>query len=73
MTELRTPTRPHDSGTHGSHHALVVTFLREQTIDAIVVDHVGEGMRRMLATMNIPMLPATPGDAKESVLAAVRA
>jgi predicted Fe-Mo cluster-binding NifX family protein len=62
----------HDSGTHGSHHALVVTFLREQRIDAIVVDHVGEGMRRMLATMNIPMLPASPGDAKESVLAAVR-
>jgi len=52
---------------------VVVTFLREQRIDAIVVDHVGEGMRRMLATMNIPMLPASPGDAKESVLAAVRA
>jgi len=61
----------HDSGTHGSHHALVVTFLREQGIEAIVVNHVGEGMQRMLATMNIPMLPASPGDAKESVLAAI--
>jgi len=49
-----------------------VTFLRDQRIDAIVVDHVGEGMRRMLATMNIPTLPATPGDAKVSVLEAAR-
>ena len=62
----------HDSGTHGSHHARVVTFLRDQRIDAIVVDHVGEGMQRMLATMNIPTLPATPGDAKVSVLEAAR-
>lgn len=63
----------HDAGTHGSHHARIVTFLKEQQIQAIVVDHVGEGMRRILATMSIPMLPATPGDAKESVLSAVHA
>lgn len=61
----------HDSGTHGSHHARVVTFLKDQGIQAIVVDHVGEGMARMLATMSIPLLPATPGDAQQSVLAAV--
>lgn len=62
----------HDAGTHGSHHARIVSFLKEQQIEAIVVDHVGEGMQRMLATMMIPMLQATPGDAKESVLQAVR-
>jgi predicted Fe-Mo cluster-binding NifX family protein len=50
-----------------------VTFLKEQQIEAIVVDHVGEGMQRLLATMSIPMLQATPGDAKLSVLLAVRA
>ncbi len=62
----------HDAGTHGAHHARVVTFLKEQGIEAIVVDHVGEGMQRMLATMSIPMLPASVGDAKLSVLRAVR-
>jgi predicted Fe-Mo cluster-binding NifX family protein len=61
----------HDSSTHGSHHARVVTFLKDFGIEAIVVDHVGEGMLRMLATMGIPMLPATPGDAHASVLAAL--
>jgi len=62
----------HDSGTHGSHHARVVSFLKDHGIQAIVVDHVGEGMARMLDTMNIPLLPASAGDAKESVLHAVR-
>ena len=61
----------HDSGTHGSHHARVVTFLREQGVQAVVVDLVGDGMQRMLGTMGIPILPATPGDAQASVLAAV--
>ncbi len=61
----------HDSGTSGSHHARVVSFLKDQGVQAIVVDHVGEGMRRMLETMGIPMLPTSPGDAQASVLAAV--
>jgi predicted Fe-Mo cluster-binding NifX family protein len=62
----------HDDSTHGSHHARVVTFLKDQGIQAIVVDHVGEGMQRMLTTMGIPLLPASPGDARASVLTAVR-
>ena len=61
----------HDAGTHGSHHATIVRFLKENGVQAVVVDHVGEGMRRMLATMDIPMLPASPGDARDSVAAAV--
>lgn len=60
----------HDAGTHGSHHATIVRFLRDQGIQAIVVDHVGEGMQRMLTSMGIPMLPASPGDARASVAAA---
>lgn len=63
----------HDSGTHGSHHARVVKFLQANGIQAIVVDHVGPGMQRMLSTMGIPMLSASPGDAKASILAAVAA
>ncbi|MHA6522855.1 NifB/NifX family molybdenum-iron cluster-binding protein [Tessaracoccus sp. G1721] len=61
----------HDAGTHGSHHARVVRFLKDQVVEAVVVDHMGEGMARMMRTMGIPVLPASPGDARESVLAAI--
>ncbi|WP_420176392.1 NifB/NifX family molybdenum-iron cluster-binding protein [Luteococcus sp. OSA5] len=63
----------HDAGTHGSHHARIVRFLKENQVQAIVVDHMGEGMQRVVRNMQIPLLPATPGDAQASVLAAVRA
>ena len=60
----------HDTGTEGGHHARVVRFLRDNQVGAIVVDHVGEGMRRMLASMSIPILPMVPGDARDAVVAA---
>ena len=63
----------HDEGTHGSHHARIVRFLKEQGIDAVVVDHMGPGMVQVMQTMRIPMLPASPGDAQASVVAAVAA
>jgi predicted Fe-Mo cluster-binding NifX family protein len=61
----------HDAGTHGSHHARVIGFLREQGVEAVVAPHMGEGMARMLASAHLPILPASPGDAKASVLAAL--
>ncbi|CAL8979512.1 MAG: dinitrogenase iron-molybdenum cofactor [Actinobacteria bacterium] len=61
----------HDEGTHGSHHARIVRFLKEEGVQAVVVDHMGEGMQRVMNTMGIPLLPASPGDAQASVLAAV--
>lgn len=61
----------HDAGTHGSHHARIVRFLKEHGVQAVVVDHMGPGMQRVMATMGIPLLPASPGDAQASVLAAV--
>ncbi|MEL4506096.1 NifB/NifX family molybdenum-iron cluster-binding protein [Luteococcus sp. H138] len=63
----------HDAGTHGSHHARIVRFLKDQGVQAVVVDHMGDGMRRVMNTMGIPLLPASPGDAQASVLAAVAA
>jgi predicted Fe-Mo cluster-binding NifX family protein len=61
----------HDEGTHGSHHARIVRFLKEQAIEAVVVDHMGPGMVRVMQTMGIPLLPASPGDARASILAAL--
>ena len=63
--------RLHDTGTEGSHHARVASFLRLNDIQAVVLDHCGPGMTRMLLTMGIPQLPASPGDARQSVLTAV--
>lgn len=61
----------HDAGTHGSHHARVISFLREQGVEAVVAPMMGEGMARMLTSAGLPILPASPGDAKASVLTAV--
>lgn len=61
----------HDSGTHGSHHARVIGFLRDQGVQGVVAPMMGEGMARMLTSAGLPILPASPGDAKASVLAAV--
>ncbi len=61
----------HDAGSHGSHHARVVRFLRDHGVEAVVVFHMGEGMVRVLGSMGIPILTATEGDARASVLAAV--
>ncbi len=38
-----------------------------------MVDHLGEGMQRMINKMGIATLPAIPGDAQASILAAVGA
>ena len=63
----------HDEGTHGSHHARIVRFLKEHDIAVVVVDHMGPGMVQVMETMKIPLLPASPGDAKASILAALTA
>lgn len=61
----------HDVGSHGAHHARMVRFLTENRVEAVVVDHMGEGMRRVMEKMGIPLLQASPGDAKASVLASL--
>ena len=63
-------SRLHDEGTPGSHHARVVSFLRDQNVDAVVANHMGEGMVRMLATMSLPVHMGAAGDARAAVLAA---
>ena len=64
-------SRLHDEGTPGSHHARVVTFLREHQIEAVVADHMGDGMVRTLAAMGLPTHMGAAGDARAAVLAAV--
>jgi predicted Fe-Mo cluster-binding NifX family protein len=63
--------RSHDQGTHGSHHARVVTFLREHGVEMVLAHHVGDGMRRMLGSMGVVLLEEAGGDARSAMVAAV--
>ena len=61
----------HDAGTHGSHHARVVRFLKDNDVAVVLASHVGDGMVRMLDTMGIRLELGVAGDARQAVLAAV--
>ena len=61
----------HDEGTSAQHHARVARFLRENRIESVVANHVGEGMARMLGTMKLPLSLGATGDARDAVLTAV--
>jgi predicted Fe-Mo cluster-binding NifX family protein len=66
-------SRLHDEGKPGSHHARVVTFLREHHVEAVVANHIGDGMARMLDAMGLPAHLGAAGDARAAVLAATAA
>ncbi len=61
----------HDEGTEGSHHARVVRFLRDNAVDLVVAEHMGDGMVRTLGSMKLPVVLGAAGDARASVLAAL--
>lgn len=60
----------HDAGTHGSHHARIVTFLREQDVDTIVCGGMGSGMQQVTQKMGLRVFVGAYGDARVAVLAA---
>lgn len=61
----------HDAGGEGAHHARVARFLREHHVGAVVAEHMGPGMLRMLHTMDITVYLGANGDARQAVTAAV--
>ena len=61
----------HDEGTEGSHHARVVRFLRDNAVEMVVAEHLGDGMVRILGSMHLPVVLGAAGDARASVLAAL--
>jgi len=62
----------HDEGTEGAHHARIARFLIDERVDVVVVDHIGAGMVRMLTTMGISVASGMTGDARTTVLRALR-
>lgn len=65
--------RLHGEGTEGSHHARIVTFLREHHVNVVVAKGIGEGMQRVLGNMGIRMALGLQGDAREAVTRAAAA
>lgn len=63
-------SRSHDEGAPGSHHARVVKFLRDHRVEAVVANHIGDGMVRMFDTMSLPVHLGAAGDARAAVKAA---
>jgi predicted Fe-Mo cluster-binding NifX family protein len=61
----------HDQGTEGAHHARIARFLRDNQVQAIVAQHVGPGMQRMLGSMAIRVVTGLSGDARRAAVAAV--
>lgn len=60
----------HDSGTHGAHHARIVSFLRSHAVECVIARHVGPPMQRTLASMGVRLVLGAEGDARAAVLAA---
>jgi predicted Fe-Mo cluster-binding NifX family protein len=65
-------SRLHDQGTPGTHHARVVKFLREHHVEAVVANHIGDGMVRLLDTMGLPVHLGASGEARAAVQAVSR-
>ena len=61
----------HDEGTEGSHHARVVRFLKDNAVEMVVAEHMGDGMVRILGSMHLPVVLGAAGDARASVLSAL--
>jgi predicted Fe-Mo cluster-binding NifX family protein len=65
--------RLHDEGPEGAHHARIARFLRDHEVEAVVANHMGMGMVRMLERMGIRIHLGAMGDARQAVLAAAKA
>jgi predicted Fe-Mo cluster-binding NifX family protein len=50
----------------------VVQFLREHRVEAVVANHMGDGMMRMLEAMDLPAHLGAAGDARAAVQAVSR-
>ena len=61
--------RLHDAGPEGQHHARIATFLKDHRVEVVVTGHMGDGMVRMLSSMNIDVRVGVSGPARDAVLA----
>lgn len=62
----------HDAGNEARHHARVARFLSDRHVDAVVAEHMGDGMRRMPDAMRVTVYLGAAGEERAAVLSAVR-
>jgi len=60
----------HDTEPHGVHHDSILAFVRDESVSAIVADHVGAPMRSQLADLGITVFEHGGIDARAAALAA---
>ena len=65
------PNHEHGAGGHGSHHARIVTFLRENDVDAVLAAHAGPPMVNTIQKMGLAFLTAD-GDVQDVLIAAAK-
>ena len=58
----------HDAAPEGQHHANIARFLKEHGVQRVVANHMGDGMRQMLASMRIDVHLGAAGSARKAVL-----
>jgi len=61
----------HGESSEDEHHARMATFLHEQAVDIVVVDHMGTCLRGALLRMQIAVHQGAAGPAREAVLDAL--
>lgn len=64
--------RLHDEGPEGAHHARVARFLMDHEVEAVVANHMGMGMVRMLERMGVRIHLGAMGDARQAAQAAAQ-
>lgn len=58
----------HDQGEHGTHHARIVTFLRTNNVDGLVINHAGAPMMNTMGKMGLAIAVDAVGPARQAVL-----
>ncbi|MCL2782595.1 MAG: dinitrogenase iron-molybdenum cofactor [Propionibacteriaceae bacterium] len=59
-----------EASSHGAHHARIVTFMRENNVQAVVTGHIGPPMAHTLDLMGIALVVGVEGPAQGAAIAA---
>lgn len=58
----------HDEGAHGTHHARIVKFLRENSVDAVIIARCGASMLNTMQKMGLIIALDAEGPARDIAL-----
>lgn len=60
----------HGQGEHGAHHARIVRFLRDQRVEAVIINHCGAPMMNTMQKMGLVLIVDAQGEARDVVVRA---